>query len=162
MPEIPSRAPHLLEDGERHPVPFTTPGADDPESVAGPVLPPEPHARHPVFFLVRHRQHPGQLVRVGEEADRFGQPLQLGRGVIAQQPGKGQVGYPDRPTGAHETEPGRGRVAQSAKLFLGVPERVFHPPADHHLRLEVRDLLPEPDELVGELLFGAVLVAHRA
>lgn len=106
--------------------------------------------------------HPGQLVRAGEHPESFAQPLELRGGVVAQQPGERQVGHPHRPSRTHEAEPGRSRVAESTELFLGVPERVFHSPADHHLGLEVRDLLAEPGDLVAELLFGAVLVAHRA
>ena len=151
-----------LEHRERYAVPLATPRADDPERLAATVLPPEPDARGPVLSSVGQRDHPGQLVRTGKQAEGFAQPLELGRGLIAQQPGEGQVSHAYRPARTHETEPGRRRVAHCAELFLGVAERVFHPAAVHHLGLEVRDLFAEPGKLVAELLFGAVLVAHRA
>ena len=91
----------------------------------------------------------GQLVRIGEQSERLAQPLELGRGFVAQQTGEGQVGHPYGPTRAHEAEPGRSRVAQGAEQPFGVAERILHPAADHHLGLEIHDLLAEPGELVA-------------
>ena len=66
-----------------------------------------------------------------------------------------------RAAGPDDAESGRRRVGQGAKLLLGQTESVLHPAPHDHLRLEIGHLLAQGRDLVAELLFRAVLIAHR-
>jgi hypothetical protein len=59
-----------------------------------------------------------------------------------------------------EAQTHRDGLGQRAQLLLGLAERLLHPPTGRHGVLEVGYLLPQGRDLVDEVLFGSVLIAH--
>jgi hypothetical protein len=103
---------------------------------------------------------PGQLLSPGEHSQYLGNPEQFGWRLIAEQSGKRPVGCERCPVGSYQTQPDRGAVGQGAKLLLGLAESVLHPAVSRHRVPQVAHLLPEGNDFVDELLFGAVLIPH--
>ena len=89
------------------------PGADHPERLPAPVLPAEDHPRHPLVAALRHREHSIKLLGAAEDAEHVAEPLELGGGLVSEQPGEGQVRRAHRAAGPDDAEPGGRRSARA-------------------------------------------------
>src|SRR5512147_2257999 len=149
-----------LEDDEHQRVRLRRDRPDDAERLPGAVLPPEDDPRHPLQPALHQRQHPSLFLAASEHTQRVRHAQQLGGRVVAEQPGKGAVRGDGRPIGPEQTEPDRRGVDELAELLLALAERVLDPAPGRHGLAQVGDLLPQAGDLVDEILFGTVLIAH--
>ena len=95
-----------------------------------------------------------------EDAERIGDPEQLGGRVVAQEPGEWPVGHERRSVRPEQAESHGGRVHERAELSLGETQGILHPAPGGHRLAKVGQLLAQGDHLADEILFGTVLVAH--
>jgi hypothetical protein len=131
-------------------------GVPLPRSLFGP----EAGLLHSMVKSPRSTKGTRLFLRSGKQAEHTAHRLELGRRVIAQQSGKGAVGYKKSAVAAEQTETYRGIIGESAKQVVGATQCIFDSTPRNHCFLEIDHLLAQAGDLMDQLLLGAVLIAH--
>ena len=152
------RGGQLFEDNQDRVVVVVTCSRHDLETGMSPTLVSKEGA---LWSAAGRAKHTRLLLRTCEHTENSADPLQLGRGVVAQHSGKRAVGRKEGAVPAKQAEARRGVIDEGVQQRHRGAQRVLDPAPGGHGVLEVEDLLAQAGYLVNQLLLRTMFIAHH-